>query len=269
MITSLVFLIERISFGLYILNAAGILAMARRLQLARRSLLIAQFKLEREHALVRQATAITFGGLLIEFTIGVWAVANLMAPTLRDIRVGENQGPQIPDRLETSTPASNPPVILGAGGAPVEEGDVPFATPIPTATAVGTLLPDAPEMVGCPRDKAWLLVPGNGQRLFEATTAWGTASISNFAFYRFEIKPMVAGAEFAPLGGDYTSPVVEGPLGDIFPPNLDKGDYRFRLVVFDNTQMARAVCEVTIYITESPPTPTSNVPAAPTSAPAE
>jgi hypothetical protein len=151
----------------------------------------------------------------------------------------------------------------------VDEGPLPFATDPPTATAVGTLLPDAPEPVGCPRDKAWLLVPGNGQRLFEATTAWGTATISNFAFYRFEIKPMVAGAEFAPLGGDYTSPVVDGPLGDIFPPNLDEGTYRFRLVVFDNTQMPRAVCEVTVYITAPPPTPTPNIPAAPTSAPAQ
>ena len=138
----------------------------------------------------------------------------------------------------------------------MEAGPAPFATPIPTATPVGTIIPDAPSFVGCPRESAWLLVPGNGQLVFEATTIWGTASISDFAFYRFEIKSAVTGAEFAPIGGDYTTPVVEGPLGDILPFNFPVGQYRFRLAVFDNTQMMRAVCEVTIHISEPPPTPT-------------
>ena len=47
--TSFVFLVERIAFGLYILSTGGILFMAYRLQQARRELTISQFKLEREH----------------------------------------------------------------------------------------------------------------------------------------------------------------------------------------------------------------------------
>jgi len=256
MIAEFVFFIKKIALGLYILSAGGILYMVYRLRQARHDLSASQFKLEREHALVRQANAITWTGLLIEFVLGVWAVANLMAPTVRDLRLRNSPGGNAgQERFVTSTPASNPPVVLDTGGSS-NQGPVPFATPVPTATAVGTIVPDAPDIVGCPRDSAWLLIPGNGQLLFEATTVWGTANISDFAFYRFEIKPMAAGAEFAPIGGDYTTPVIDGPLGEILPFNFPTGEYRFRVAVFDKTTMMRAVCEVTIFISEPPPTPT-------------
>ncbi len=253
--TSLIFFVERISFGLYILCAAGILLMAFRLQQARRELAAAQFKLEREHALVRQASAVTLGGLLIEVMVGVWAVANIMAPAVRDLRVSPHSAQMTaPARFVTSTPAPNPPIALDAGGG-VISGPAVFATPAPTATPVGTIIPGAPQIAGCPRDGAWLLVPGNGQLIFETTTFWGTANTSDFAFYRFELKPAVAGAEFAPIG-DYPAPVIDGPLGDFYPINFANGQYRFRLTVFDSTQTMRHLCEVTIHISDPPPTPT-------------
>ncbi|MBN1680627.1 MAG: hypothetical protein JW966_10065 [Anaerolineae bacterium] len=254
---SLVFFIERISFGLYILSTGGVLWMALRLHQARRDLTVAQFKLEREQALVRQANAITFGGLLVELLIGVWAVTNLVAPTLRDIQVGDtttDPGTTL-ERFVTSTPANNPPVALDAGEV-IGDEQVLFATPVPTNTPVGTIMPEAEDIVGCPRESAWLLIPGNGQLIFEATTATGTANISNFAFYRFEIKLANQSTEFAPIGGDYVEPVIEGPLGEILPFNFAPGEYRFRLTVFDNTNMMRALCEVTIFFSEPPPTPT-------------
>ncbi|MBN1202746.1 MAG: hypothetical protein JXJ20_12910 [Anaerolineae bacterium] len=254
--TSLIFFVEKIAFGLYILSAGAILLMVYRLRRARRDLVVAQFKLEREHAQVRQASAITFGGLLIEFVIAVWAITNLMAPTVRDIQIksGPGTGPAV-QKFVTSTPAANPLISLDTGVLQDDEMVI-FATPVPTATPVGTILPEAEEIVGCARDSAWFLIPGNGQLLFEATTVVGTASISNFSFYRFEIKPARGDAEFAPIGGDYTVPVVEGPLGDILPFNFAPGEYRFRLTVFDNTNMMRALCEVTIHISAPPPTPT-------------
>jgi hypothetical protein len=256
MIASFVFLVEQIAPGLYILSGGGLLLMARRLMRARRDLAVAQFTLEREQALVKQASAITIGGLLIEFAIAVWAIANLMAPTIEDIRLGNSDsGGQAVERFLTSTPAPNPPVALGGEG-PVDTGPDLFASPVPTVTPVGTILPDAPEIVGCARDAAWIHIPGNGQLLFEATTVIGTASVSNFSFYRFEIKPAVSGTEFAPIGGDNPVPVVDGPLGEILPFNFPTGEYRFRLVVFDNTKTLRASCEITIHISEPPPTPT-------------
>jgi len=256
MIASLVFLIEQIAPGLYIISAGGIFLMARRLILARRDLAVSQFTLEREHALVKQASAITVGGLLIEFSLAVWAVANLMAPTIRDIQVGDNVGAAPPqERFVTSTPAPNPPVALGVDG-PIDAGPDLFASPVPTVTPVGTIMPDAQDIIGCAQDAAWIHVPGNGQLLFEATTVIGTASVSDFSFYRFEIKPAISGAEFAPIGGDNPVPVVNGPLGEILPFNFPTGEYRFRLVVFDNTKTLRSSCEITIHISDPPPTPT-------------
>jgi hypothetical protein len=266
---SLAFFIEKIAYGLYILSAGGIFVMAYRLQQARRELALAQFKLEREQALVKQASAITFGGFLIEFLVGVWAVANLVAPTLRDIRVGDNPASAAKERFTTSTPAANPAVALNTGGQE-NPGDVIFATQTPAPTPVGTIVPDAPDVVGCPRDSAWLHIPGNGQRIFEATTIVGVATIPDFAFYRFEIKPAVAGAEFAPLPGDYTDPVnTEGPLGEILPFAFPPGEYRFRLTVFDKTNVMRSLCEVTIHMSEPPPTPTPLGAAAQTPAPSQ
>ncbi len=261
--TSFVFFIEQVSYGLYILSMAGILLVAVRLQRARRDLAVAQFKLEREHALVRQASAITFGGLLVEFMIGVWAITNVVAPTIRDIRVsGDVQPGRALERFVTSTPAANPGIALNAEQ---QQADGPglFRTPVPTNTPVGTILPEAPEIVGCPQDSAWLYIPANGQLLFEATTIIGTANIADFAFYRFEIRRAEPGAEFAPIGGDYTVPVVNGPLGEILPFNFPEGEYRFRLSVFDNTNMLRSLCEITIHISEPPPTPTPIGTAAP------
>lgn len=254
--TSLVFFIEQVSFGLYILSMGGLLLMAIRLQRARRDLAISQFKLEREHAQVRQASAITFGGLLVEFVIAVWAITNVMAPTIRDIRVSDDVQPgRVMERFVTSTPSSNSAISLDSGQQ--ESDDVAlFSTPVPTATSVGTIVPEAPDIVGCPRESAWLHIPGNGQLIFEATTVEGTANIADFAFYRFEIKPAGSGSEFAPIGGDYTVPVVDGPLGEILPFNFPEDEYRFRLSVFDNTNMLRAVCEITIHISQPPPTPT-------------
>lgn len=258
--TSLVFFIENIALGLYILSSGGILFMLYRLQRARRELAISQFKLEREHALVRRASAITFGGLLIELMIGVWAVANLTAPTLRDIRIGENENNRVagaPTKFATHELVPGAPLSLDTGGAVQEEQEI-FATPEPTATPVGTIIPDAPAATGCSRDSAWFLIPANGQLIFETTSIIGTANIGNFAFYKFEVKSAtIPGAEFATLGsGNITEPVVEGPLGEIVPLNFAPDEYRFRITVFDNTGWMAATCEVTIHISEPPVTPT-------------
>jgi len=259
--TSLVFFIESISTGLYIIGAGGVLWMAYRFLRARRELALAQFKLEREHALVRRASAITIGGLLVESLVGVWAISALIAPTLREMRVGGSTSDAgQPRAFITSTPIANAPVNLNVNPLEGQDEQQIFSTPQPTATPVGTIIPDMPQAVGCAEDAAWIHIPGNGQLLFEATTVWGTANVSNFSFYRFEIKPAQPGAEFAPIG-EYTEPVVDGPLGDLLPINFPRGDYRFRLTVFDNTHTLVALCEISVRISDPPPTPTPLAPA--------
>ncbi|NDJ77654.1 MAG: hypothetical protein GYB65_15490 [Chloroflexi bacterium] len=111
MIDSAVYLVERVELGLYILAAGGLVWMILRLRSARRDLAVSQFRLERDIAQIKQARSITFSGLLIEFIIAVWAIANLTAPTVRDIRLGNSDGTEGEvQRFVTSTPASNPAV---------------------------------------------------------------------------------------------------------------------------------------------------------------
>jgi len=269
-LTGIVSAVENIALGLYILCMAGLLWMAYRLQRARHELAVSQFKLEREHALVRQASAITFGGLLIEVMIAVWAIANVMAPTIREIKVGsEDQGPARVTRYMTMTSNPQPMAPLDTGLDILQNDDV-FAAATPNPTAVGTILPDAPAEVGCPQNSAWFDIPGNGQLLFEATTVWGIATTSNFSHYKFEIKP--AGApdtQWSPINSDVREVKTYGPLGDILPWQLPDGEYRFRLTVFNNTDKLVALCEKTIHVLNSPPpsaTPLDAPTATPTSA---
>src|SRR5690606_3750465 len=197
---------------------------------------------------------------LVEILIAGWAISTLVAPTLREIRVGDgdaNAG--APRAFNTSTPVANEPVNLNNNTQAHQSDHILQKTPT-TATAVWTIIPDMPAAVGCPEDAAWIHIPGNGQLVFEATTVWGTASISNFSFYRFENKRAEPGSEFAPIG-EYTEPVVNGPLGDLLPLNFERGDYRFRLTVFDNTQTLVALCEISIRNSDPPPTPTPLAPA--------
>ena len=256
MISSLVFFVEQIAFGLYILSAGGILFMAYRLQRARRELGVSQFKLEREHALVRQASAVTLGGLLIEFVIGVWAVANLMAPTLRDMSLGTADR-----RLNSKnlSPARPRPIRRWRWVGAARQGNrstfLPRLCRLPHPWAP---LSPMPRRSWAARVKApGFIFRATGSCSTRPPPIIGTATTSNFAFYRFEIKSQDnPGAEFAPIGGDNTVPVTEGPLGEILPFNFANGEYRFRLVVFDNTTMLRASCEITIHISDPPPTPT-------------
>ncbi|NDJ77655.1 MAG: hypothetical protein GYB65_15495 [Chloroflexi bacterium] len=131
------------------------------------------------------------------------------------------------------------------------------ATLTPVPTPVGTILPDAPPRIECPRDSAWFHIPDNGQYLFQPITAQGTANIPNFANYRFEIKPANdSNAQFGIMGGDNSTAVTDGPLGLIDINGLAYGEYRLRLAVFDIERVLRASCEITIHI-GPPPRPST------------
>jgi hypothetical protein len=111
--------------------------------------------------------------------------------------------------------------------------------------------------VGCDTPNATLQVPGNGMIVFEPMLVRGTAYTDNFSFYKFELSGAATGGNFAPVPVDGTNPVQEtGDLGQFVPAFYEPGEYRFRVVVFDTTNTVRAVCEMTIFISEPIPTPT-------------
>lgn len=258
---AVVFLIEQVALGLYILAGVAALVMWRRLARAQRELRATHFELERDIFRYQRSNALTALVLLAEFALAILGIQSVVAPTLRQtMNLGALSSPITDLPFETPTPA---PVVFG--GAPIDVSGVQIgeeevvqviATPTLTPTPVGIILPNPPPAAGCDTPGATLQVPANGMLVFEPINIIGTAFTENFAFYRFEINGPQTFGSFAPLR-DYDRPVQEtSVLGQFVPAFYQPGQYQFRLAVFDSTNTLRAACMVNITISEPQPTPT-------------
>jgi hypothetical protein len=265
--TGAVYLIERLAPGLFLVCAAGLLFWLRGLFIARRRLSVAEFELEREMAEAQHARAVTWVLGIIEVGLAVGAIAFVVAPTLRaDLLTGG--GPAAPVAPDTAQTFATSAPGEGAGGESLmltvtaqalagDQGQRLLLTPEASPTPVGTILPGYPTPVDCSTPQVSLLIPAPGQVLFDSVTVVGTASIPDFAFYKFELSGPSTGGAFAPILGERTSPVPEqGVLGQLPLSPFQPGDYDFRLAVFDSTGTLRASCTVRVLIRERPPTPT-------------
>ena len=280
MLTKLVFLIEQISNGLYFGCAFLFLLAFRSLYISRRELWAAEFELEREQAQRRQANAITSIFAVIELGLAIYAVAAVIAPTIRSDVVNTNPAVVANTTVDlsmiTSTPGGDGQLI-NASGTPLGSDSIQSmmltvtaafiagdssgpafsltATPLPTL--VGTIIAGMPPPVGCDKPDAQLEIPANGQVLFDSVTVVGTANTNNFASYKFELNGPSTGDSWTPVGGDKTSPVPNnGVLGQLALSPFQPGEYEFRLTVFDITHALQASCTVTVTIRERPPTNT-------------
>jgi hypothetical protein len=258
---TLVNLIDQLAVGLYIFLALGALLNLRGLLRASSAWRATQYELERELARYRQVSALTMLIMIAQAALIVLGVQRVAAPYLNSIALVE-AGTQVL-QLEDGTliTATAPPpgvpfqpdtsgVVIGDLGL----GEAPLATPVPTATLVGTLQPNPPAAVGCDQpSNAILQIPANGMVVFDPITIRGVASVENFAYYRLELGGGQLG-NFAVLQ-TVTVPVPElGDLGQFTPAVFPSDEYRFRLTVFDITNTLRASCELTIFITDPPPT---------------
>jgi hypothetical protein len=280
--SSLVFLIEQIANGLYLLCGVGVLIGLRALFGARRELTIAEFELERELALRRQSGAITWTLIAIEVALAVYAIKTVVAPAMRsDLSIGGQSAVIAPFQTLPAGQAT----LLNAQGTPVDanapdaalltltalppgSGVVLGLSATPAPTLPGTIEPGAPAPVGCTNADAFLQVPANGQVLFESVTVLGTANTANFAHYKFELSGPSTSNTFAPYGGDKQTPVTTtGVLGQLSLTPFAPGTYLFRLTVFDNTNQLKASCQVTVFIRPRPPTQTPSQTAPPSNTP--
>jgi hypothetical protein len=261
--SAIVFLIEQLAVGLYILIGVAIGLTVRSLTKSRAAYRGTYFELERDIARYQSANALTVLVLLIELGLVVLGVQRIVAPTVRQTTNTAQTFQQVIDDGTFITPT---PFAL-AGGAPIDASGVQLeeedpalqvlATPTLTPTPVGTIMPNAPAPIGCDTPNAQLQVPASGMVVFEPVTVIGTANTDNFAFYRFEIKGPSTFENFAPSGGDHSLPVSEpAELGSFVPAFYEPGEYQFKLTVFDVTNTLKASCEVTIAISDPIPTPT-------------
>ncbi len=271
--TSLVYLIEQLSRGVYLLCVLGILINFRRWLIAQRELSDAEFELERELGVRRQASAITWTLGLIEVILGIYAVANVIAPTLRNdltpltrpitegvfITAMPGQATIVNDQ---GTPIANISIndafATGTANPQTDPNNQILTTPIPSATVPGTIEagPTTPP-IGCQTDDARLLVPASNQVVFESVTVVGTAQTKGFTHYRFELNGPSTGNAWVPYGGDHTTQVTTvGVMANLSMQPFAFGTYLFRLVVFDQANALKASCTIKIFIRQRPPTPT-------------
>jgi hypothetical protein len=254
--TALVYLIEQIAPGLYILIGVGLFVMWIQWSRAQRNLRGTYYELERELYRFRRANAMTFFVLFIELGLVVAGIQQVVAPALRQINpgsVGVAQAltdtvfatPTLSDVDFSSLPFDPSSVIIES------DDDRPIGLPPePTPTPPGTLIPNVADSVGCQTPNAQLQIPVNGLLVDQPLVVIGTAFTDNFAFYKFEISGPETGGQFASLT-EYTQPVeTNGVLGQFVPIYYQPGEYQFRLTVFDITNMLRAACLVNIVISE-------------------
>jgi hypothetical protein len=262
MITALVFFVEQIATGVYILLAVALFLALRALLRAQDSYRGTHFELERDIARFQRRNAATAFVLLAELALIVVGLQRVVAPTLRETLDNPMAIAQVVDDGEFLTPQPSPP----SGGLVIDPSGVQFGeidpaaqvlpTPTLTPTPVGTIVPNSPPAV-CPSEDVQLQIPANGMIVFEPITVIGVARTENFSFYRFELKGQSTSGNFAYIGVDGTQPLTEmGPLGQFVPAFYEPGEYQFRVSVFDITSALRASCTVTIHISEPIPTAT-------------
>ncbi len=264
--SALVFLIEQIAPALYIFLGLGIFLYIRKWLSARGAYRATYFELERDLARYQSGNAVTVLVMFAQLLLVVVGIQQVVAPQVREDREisgsvvdsGEEEDSGVfvtPTRPPISGEALTD-VVDAARGIELnqQQAQAVFVTPTLTPTPVGTILPNAPNPVGCTNDRATLQIPANGMRVFQPIRVVGSAYSDNFSQYKIEIG--TPGGQFAPID-TVAVPVNElGTLSQFNPGDYAEGEYFFRLTVFDTDNMLVEACRVTIYISDPIPTAT-------------
>lgn len=257
--TALIALIDQIAIGIYFLTAAGILFALRRYVIHGEAYRSTYFELERDLSRYRRTNAVTAIILLLEVAIIVAGVQEVIVPELlQDRQIQAIVAGAPPEDGDFRTPVPAPPASdLGidpvalprsAGAANQIQ-----ATPVPTPTPVGTIIPsDPPE--GCDQPEAQLLIPGNGMRVFQPIPVIGTVFADQFSYASIEINGPSTLGSFQVIDEQHAEVRERAEFGQFVPAPYEAGEYQFRLMVFDITNALKASCLVHIYISEPLPT---------------
>lgn len=256
------FLVEWLAIPLYILMVVIILWYGYRYFQAGSEIEATYFELERDLARRRQANAVTTIILALEFCLLVLGVQVQAVPYLETERDLSEIQAQVGLVQEDEDFITDTPQPLTSGGLNLEvpsvfeEQDIIVLTPTLTPTPVGTIVANPPPIQGCSDDRAFLEVPANGMRIFNPTAIRGTAYIDDFSKAKLEISGPGTNNQFHVVD-TVINPVREmSEFSQFLPSIYEDGVYQFRLMVFDLADRLVASCQVTIYISAPPATPT-------------
>lgn len=249
---------ERVAFGLYIIIVVGIVYYLLQFLSQRAEYRSTYFELERDLARYRQLNAVTIIIVLIQVGLIVLGIQLRVVPVLsQEMELANVQPVESDGIFNTPTPQ---PLIDDLGIEPEadlgeEEIVGVLVTPTLTPTPVGTIIP-SDESVGCDSDQAYLQIPANGMRVFQAVPVRGTAFTDDFAYAKIELRGAGTFDNFVVIE-DIRSPVrTLSEFSQFIPTPYEEGWYEFRLMVFDITDTLRASCMVNIYVSPGFSTPT-------------
>ncbi len=258
--TAVIALIDQVAIGIYFLIAAGILFALRRYVIHGEEYRSTYFELERDLSRYRRTNAVTAIILLLEVAVIVLGVQVVVVPELLQDRQIQAllAGARTEDDGIFRTPAPSAP----SGDLGIDPVALPRsagaanqiqATPVPTPTPVGTIIPsDPPE--GCDSPEAQLLIPGNGMRVFQPIPVIGTVFTDQFSYASVEINGPSTLGSFQVIDEQHVEVRERAEFGQFVPASYEAGEYQFRLMVFDITNALKAFCMVHIYISEPLPT---------------
>lgn len=238
-------LIDERVIWLYALCALAILWFVRAFVLARRDRVNTVFPVEREVAAHSEGRALSNIGVVLGAAFVLTAVRfyvlpsidlqKLVEPTPTPELIAPTPEPTAP----TETPA--PPTLDLPTATPQARATfTPFASPTPRAL---TAVPAA-----CPEPGINISRPGVGARVAGRVAIYGTASRSDFQFYKVEYGQGEQPTRWNVINDIHKVPVSQGILEEWDTSGLPNGTYWLRLTVVDPTGNFPPPCDVRVIV---------------------
>ncbi len=192
----------------------------------------AGFGLERDNAEARLNQSAVVLVLLIIIAVAEFVMVSFVAPSMPSANVLPTPTLSL---LVTTTPTTGPNLTETPGGA------------IPTAILEAA---QATEPSGCVPGQIEITAPQNGQEVSGVVEVLGSAAITDFGFYKIEIKLPDDPSWLTLQAGNIT--IQQGKLSDWDTRSLSPGEYQLGLVVVDNQARLSPPCVVQVRVVRSP-----------------
>lgn len=191
----------------------------------------AGFGLERDNAQGRLNQSAVVLVLLIIIAVAEFVMVSFVAPSIPIANVLPTPTLSL---LVTATPTSGSNLAETPGSA------------IPTAILEAA---QATEPSGCVPGQIEITAPQTGQEVSGVVDVLGSASITNFGFYKIEMKLPDDPTWLTLQAGNIT--VQQGKLSDWDTRSLSPGEYQLGLVVVDNQARLSPPCVVQVRVIRS------------------
>lgn len=221
---------------IYLILALGGLIYIRKFILAWQELRDAAFGLERESAQARLNQAASVLVLLIAMAITEVVLVSFIAPSMPGA---------IPILTPTLDLLATPTTTLPAS-LPTEVQENLAVTP--TALSTADL-----EQSGCQPGIVDIASPVDGSEIGGVVAITGTANITDFGFYKIEMKRLEESSWLTILAGN--EPKVNDLLGSWNTSLLSPGNHQLALVVSDNQGQSLSPCIIQLRVTNLVGTP--------------